>query len=99
MNQVPSPQSKKVDPCLQCYPGAHAMCNDHSKLKTDGVGNGTLCRVKRIKLKDGAPPLCWKNWDIYKVNTVNTQYVEYVKFERFPDNEEKKDRQRLLFLL
>ena len=62
------------------------MCNDNSKLKNDGVGNRTLCRVKRIKLKDGASPLCWKNWDNYKVNTVNAQYVEYVEFERFPDN-------------
>ena len=50
-------ESKKVDPCLRLYPGAHAMCNDNSNLKTENIGNGTLCRVKRIKLKNNTPPL------------------------------------------
>ncbi len=53
--------SKTIDPCLRFYPGAHDMCNDNSKLKTDNIGNVTLCRVKRIKLKSGAPPFHWKN--------------------------------------
>ena len=63
------------------------MCDDNSKLKTDNVGNGTLCRVKRIKLKRGNPPLHWKNWDVYKVYTTNAQFVESAEFKRFPDNE------------
>jgi len=80
-------QNKKVDPCLRMYRGAHAMCNDNSKLKTDNIGNGTLCRVKSIKLKKDAPLLHWKNWDGVKVYTVNARYVEWAEFERFPDNE------------
>jgi hypothetical protein len=69
------------------YRGAHAMCNDNSKLKSDNIGNGTLCRVKSIKLKKDAPPLHWKNWEGVKVYTVNDWYVEWAKFERLPDNE------------
>ena len=42
-SQCVTGQNKKVDPCLRFYPGAHAMCNDNSKLKTDNVGNVTLC--------------------------------------------------------
>ena len=56
-----SGQSKKVDPCLRLYVGAHAMCNNNSKLKTKNIGNGTLYCVKSIKLKEDAPPLRWKN--------------------------------------
>ena len=48
-------QSKKIDPCLRLYTGAHAMCIDNSKLKKFKLGNGTLCRVKSIRLKDNAP--------------------------------------------
>ena len=80
-------QNKKVDPCLRMYRGAHAMCNDNSKLKSDNIGNGTLCRVKSIKLKANSPPLQWKNWDGVKVYAVNARYVEWAEFERFPDNE------------
>ena len=55
-------QNKKVNPSLRCYPGAHAMCNNNTKLNIDNIGNGTLCRLKCIKLKDGSPPLqCGKN--------------------------------------
>ena len=63
------------------------MCNGNSKLKTEDIGNVTLCRVKNIKLKEDAPPLRWKNWDGKKVYTTCAHYVEYVEFERFPDNE------------
>ena len=37
-----SVQSKKVDPCLRLYVGAHAMCINNSKLKTDKIGNGKI---------------------------------------------------------
>ena len=85
-SHVVTGQNKKVDPCLRVYPGAHAMCNDNSKLKKENIGNGTLCRVKKIKLKNGVS-LQWKNWEGVKVYTVNARYVEWVEFERFPDNE------------
>ena len=82
-----SGQGKLVDPCLRLYTGAHVMCIDNSKLKSDNIGNGTLCRVKSVKLKQGAPPLNWKNWDGKKVWCVSARHVEYVEFERFPVDE------------
>ena len=71
---------------MRLCPGAHAMCNDNSKLKTENIGDGTLCHVKRIKMKYGAPQLNWKNWDGLKVYTTSARYIEWVEFERFPDN-------------
>ncbi|KAL7527853.1 hypothetical protein ACHAXR_004496 [Thalassiosira sp. AJA248-18] len=87
---VRSGQSKKIDPCLRIYKGAHAMCIDNSKLKENKLGNGTLCRVKGMKLKPGAPPLHWKNWDGVKVFCTSARYVEWVEFDRFPVSEEIK---------
>ena len=52
-----SSTKKRVDPCLRLYPGAHSMVTDNSRLKSDKVGNGTLCRVRGVKLKNNAPPL------------------------------------------
>lgn len=43
--------------------------------------------MKKIKLKRGAPPLQWTNWEGVKVYTVSARYVDWVEFERFPDNE------------
>ena len=63
------------------------MCNDDSKLKKENIGNGTLCRVQKIKFNNGTPPLYWKSWDGRKMYTVSVRYVEWVEFERFPDNE------------
>ena len=48
-------QSKKIDPCLRLYNGSLAMCIDDARLKKDKIGNGTLCRVTFIKLKDDDP--------------------------------------------
>ena len=79
-------QSKKIDPCLRLYNGALAMCIYNARLKNDKIGNGTLCRVTSIKLKDDAP-LMWKNWDGVKVYTVSARCVEHVEFEHFPENE------------
>ena len=56
-------------------------------LKKNKLGNGTLCRAKRIKLEKGAPQLQWKNWDSVKIYTTCVRYVEWVEFERFPDTD------------
>ena len=65
------------------------MCIDNSKLKETNLGNGTLCRVRRVKIKDDAPPHAtqWKNWEGKKVWCTSARHVEYIEFERFPDNE------------
>ncbi len=49
--------------------------------------NGKLCQVKHIKLKDGAPPLQWKNWNSFKVYTTSERYMEWAEFERFLESE------------
>ena len=65
------------------------MCHGNSLLKTQNIGNGTLCRVKHIKLKSDAPPLYWKNWDRVKVYTVSARHVEWIEFERFPEDDKR----------
>ena len=75
------------------------MVTDNSRLKSDKVGNGTLCRVRRVKLKNNAPPLKWKNWDGYKVYTVNARHVEHVKLERFPETEAIKTMKKDIAIL
>ena len=44
-------------------------------------GNGTLCPVLEIKLKDISPSYKWKNYYGKKVWTVNAIYVEWVECE------------------
>ena len=44
-------------------------------------GNGTICRVPNIKLKQDAPSHKWKNFYGRKVWTVNATDVEYVECE------------------
>ena len=89
-SHIRTPSGKKINPALRMYVGAHAMCTDNSKLKQLKLGNGTLCRVKRIKLKRGAPPLRWKNWDGVKVYTTSARFVEWVEFSQFPESDKIK---------
>ncbi|KAL7493251.1 hypothetical protein ACHAWT_002307 [Skeletonema menzelii] len=78
-------RSKLVDPCLKLYVGAHVMCNNNDMLKSHHIGNGTLARVKRVKLKPDAS-IVWKNWEGKKVQCVSVRDVEYVEVERFPES-------------
>ena len=43
---------KLVGPCLRCYIGAYFMCNSSKGLKEKGTGNGTKCRLLKVKLRD-----------------------------------------------
>lgn len=74
--------TKHIDPALCLYVGAIIMCIDNKHLK-DNVprGNGTICRVIHIKLKQNAPSYKWKNYYGKKVWTVNATDVEYVECE------------------
>jgi hypothetical protein len=79
-------KSRHVDPCLKLFNGSHVMCNNNDMLTTHNIGNGTIARVKCIKLKTTAPDLMWKNWEGKKVYTVNARHVEYVEIERYPNS-------------
>jgi len=73
---------KHIEPALCLNMGALLMCIDNKHLK-DKVprGNGTICRVLKIKLKQDAPSHKWKNFYGKKVWTVNASDVEYVECE------------------
>ena len=74
--------SKHIDPALCIYIGAYLICIDNKHL-TDKVpwGNGTLCRVLGVKLKDNAQSYKCKNYYGKKVWTVNATDVEWVECE------------------
>ncbi len=75
--------SKHIDPALCKYIGAYLICIDNKHL-TDKVpqGNGTLCRVLCMKLKDNAQSYKCKNYYGKKVWTVNATDIEWVEYER-----------------
>ncbi len=55
--------TKHIDPALCLYVGAHLICI-HNKLLKDNVsrGNGTICRVIGIKLKEQPQSYKWKSY-------------------------------------
>ena len=64
------------------------MSTSNEKLKEQGTGNGTQCRVVGIKLKQDPTSYRWKNWDGKKVWTVRASDVEFVQFEHYPKTRE-----------
>ena len=73
--------TKHIDPALCLYVGAYLICVIGNKYLKEKVprGNGTLCRVVSIKLKDCAPSHIWKNYYGKKVWTVCAQDVEWIE--------------------
>ena len=74
--------TKHIDPALCIYTGVHLMCIDNKHLK-DKIprGNGTICKVLSIKLKDDQQSYKWKNYYGKKVWTVNASDVEWLQCE------------------
>jgi hypothetical protein len=74
--------TKHIDPALCIYVGAHLICIDNKHLK-DKVprGNGKICRVIGIKLKEEPQSYKWKNYYGGKLWTVNTSDDEWVQCE------------------
>jgi hypothetical protein len=60
------------------------MCNSNEGLKEKGTGNGTQCRLLKVKLKEGAKSYMCKIWNKRKVWTVCASDVEWVEFEHYP---------------
>ena len=71
--------TKHIDPLLCLYVGGYFMCIDNKHL-SEGRGNGTLCRVIKMRLKE-TPKITAMNWEGRKVNTVNISEVHWVKLE------------------
>ena len=74
--------TKHIDPALCLYVGAIVMCIDNKHLK-DKVprGNGTICQVIKVKIKQNAPSYKCKIYYGKKVWTVNALDVEWVECE------------------
>jgi hypothetical protein len=75
--------TKKIDPALCLYVGAYVICvidNTHLKDRVPR-GNGTLCRVSSMKLKDSGHQRQWKNYYGKKVWTVCANNVEWLECE------------------
>jgi hypothetical protein len=74
--------SKHIDPALCIYIGAYLICIDNKHLR-DNVpqGNGTLCQVLGLQLKENAQSYILKNYYGKKVWTVNAADVEWVECE------------------
>jgi hypothetical protein len=55
--------TKHIDPALCIYISAHLICIDNKHLKSKTPrGNGRLCRVIGVKLKENATKYKWKNY-------------------------------------
>jgi hypothetical protein len=74
--------TKHIDPALCIYIGASLICIDNKHMK-DNVprGNGTLCRVLGVKLRENAPSHRVKNYYGKKVWTVNAKHVQWLQCE------------------
>jgi hypothetical protein len=74
--------TKHIDPALCMYLGAHLICIDNKHLNSKTPrGNGTLCRVLGVKLKQDAPTYKWKNYYGKKVWTIDAKDAEYIQCE------------------
>ena len=87
-------QTKFIDPALKLYKGAHCMINDNDDIAS-GRGNGTLCRISLVKLKQNTR-LRLRNYDGKKVYSVNVRDVEYIECEHFPKKPELVKMQQKL---
>ena len=75
--------NKLVDPALKLYVGAHCMINSNDDV-SNGIANGSLCRVVSIVRKNNNTPLRWRNYDGKKVYYINANEIEHVVFEHMP---------------
>jgi hypothetical protein len=76
--------TKHIDPALCIYIGAYLICTDNKHLKDEFPrGNGTLCRVLSVTLRENAQSYIWKNYHGKKVWTVNAKDVEWAQGEKW----------------
>jgi hypothetical protein len=74
--------SKHIDLALCIYIDAYLICIDNKHLRDKVLwGNGTLCQVLGVQLKENAQSYKWKNYYGKKVWTVNADDVEWVECE------------------
>lgn len=92
---------KLVDPALCLYVGSYLMCVMENSFLTEEVprGNGTLCRLVSMKLKNNATSHTCKKYYGKKVWTVCAKDVQWIEVEHVIKTEKmielEKDIERL----
>ena len=83
-------RSTCIDPALCLYTGCRVMCILDNVGLTESVprGNGTVCTVVGMKLKEQCDSFKWKNYFGRKVWTVNAKDVEYIELQKYPKSKE-----------
>jgi hypothetical protein len=78
--------TKHIDPALCLYIGSFLICIISNASLKEKVrrGNGTMCRVVGMKLKDEPSSYKWKNYYGRKVWTVNAEDVQWIEVEHYP---------------
>ena len=91
-------KSKKVDPALCLYVGAYLQCVVNNACLNERVprGNGTLCRLLSIKMKDHPTTHRWRNCYGKKVWWVCATDVEWIEVELAPKPKSIIDQERLI---
>ena len=82
-HHVKTSGNKHVDPPLKLYAECPLMVNNNTNLMTDGCGNGTLCRLKGIRLREGKihsiKMSVVTSLMLYQLEMWNTSYVSIGK--------------------
>jgi hypothetical protein len=67
---------------MYIYICTYLICIDNKHLR-DNIpqGNGTLCQILGVQLKENAQSYKWKNYHGKKVRTVNSADVEWIECE------------------
>ena len=75
--------TKGVDPALCLYKGCYLICTINNDSLTEKVprGNGTICRLIKMKLKENPTSLTHRKYYAKKVNTVGVKDVEWIECE------------------
>jgi len=91
-------KSKKIDPALCLYVGAYLQCVVDNACLNERVprGNGTLCRLVSIKMKDQPTTHRWRNCYGKKVWWVCATDVEWIEVELAPKPKSIIDQERLI---
>ena len=85
-----------MDPALCLYIGAFLMCVLPNKFLTAAVprGNGTLCPLISMKLKNNAPSYFCKNYYGRKVWTVCATDLDWIEVEHVVKTDAMKELEK-----
>jgi len=78
---VKNSKKKFIDPLLKLYNGIEIMLTNNDDV-ANGIANGTICKVKKIVLKEeNADKILKKRMDGYYVNVIDAHFVKYIQVQ------------------